>query len=96
MPKLTIELSDELQAEAEAQASASGHATVGEYLSSLVRADVEFARGMPSRVVVSSPEELEAKLGQALDGTSREVDLDEWVGEHVRRVTLRHGRSKAG
>lgn len=96
MPKLTIELSEELQAEAEARAAASGHATVADYLSSLVRADVELSRGMPGRVTVSSRQEVEAKLGEALDGTSREVDLDEWVGEHVRRVTLRHGRSKAG
>ena len=96
MPKLTIELSDDLQAEAEARAAASGHATVADYLSSLVRADVELARGMPARVTVSSREELESKLAEALDGTSREVDLDEWVGAHIRRVTLRHGRSKAG
>jgi hypothetical protein len=99
MSTLTIELADDLRARAQARAAQAGYATLAEYLSSLMRADIEASEAvaaLPARVTFSTREELESKLAEALDGGSREVDLDEWMGEHVRRLTLRQDRSKAG
>ncbi|MGA2498872.1 MAG: hypothetical protein ABSH20_14105 [Tepidisphaeraceae bacterium] len=86
---LTIELDEELRAKAQTRAAESGYATLTEYLSSLVRADVDLfdsTTQLPSRVTVANHEDLEAKLGEGLDGSAREVTPADWEAEQIRQL----------
>ena len=73
MATLTIEFSEDLQAKAQARAVEAGYLSLTAYVESLVREDVGLGMPLPERVVVRSPEELDAKLGEGLDGAAREV-----------------------
>ena len=69
MPPLSINLTNELKAIAEARASESGHRSIDDYVSSLIRADAD----------QELDPELEAQLLAALDsGPARELPPDFW------------------
>jgi hypothetical protein len=99
MATLTIELSDDLRSKAQARASKAGYASLADYLSFLVRADLESSRedaALPKRVSVGIRDELEKQLAEGLESPAREVTPAAWEAEQVNRLTARHAASKAG
>jgi plasmid stability protein len=85
MPRLTLDVPDDLQSKLRARAAENGHASLELYLEALLRSEAEVADapdedyGAPAGVTVSSEEELEAALLEGLaSGPAREVTAGEW------------------
>ena len=68
MAVIDLSIPDDLKAFAEAEAIRSGHSTVNEYMTSLLR-DAERR---------SALSQIEAKLIHSLDGPAREVRAPDW------------------
>ena len=79
MTRVSIDVPDELHAKMQARAAATGHASLEDYLESLVRADADPADyGAPAHLHVRSREQLESLLKEALDSPAREMTTADW------------------
>ena len=85
MTRISIELTEDLRRKAEARAAEGGHASVEQYIESLVEADAAVTDdedfGAPEHLTVRSQEDLEAKLREGIEsGPEVEMTDEEWAG----------------
>jgi antitoxin ParD1/3/4 len=84
MPRLTLDLSDDLQSKLKVRAADGGYATVEQYVQALLRSDAETSDlpdedyGAPPELTVTSPEDLEAKILEGLSSPAREMTATDW------------------
>jgi hypothetical protein len=99
MSRHSIDLPPELEAKVAVRAAESGHATIEEYLESLVRADADVAEedhGSPSHLHVSSRDELEQLLAERLEDDQPPIEPTAELWESLReRVRAKHGEGGA-
>jgi hypothetical protein len=101
MTRISIELTEDLRRKAEARAAEGGHASVEQYIESLVEADAGATDdedfGAPEHLTIRSREDLEAKLQEGIEsGPKVEMTDDEWAS--IRREVaerIEGGRSAA-
>jgi len=94
MPRVTLDLPEELQSKLKARAEESGHASVEEHIAALIRADIDEPTGdqAPDSVAVRSDADLEAKLLEGLQSPASEMTSRDW-DEMRQRFLARHSSS---
>jgi antitoxin ParD1/3/4 len=80
MSRLSIELPDDLKAQAETRAVEAGYSSVEAYVQNLLRADLETgASGAPARQTYHDEQQLESLLRAGVDsGSARELHDVDW------------------
>jgi antitoxin ParD1/3/4 len=87
MPRLTLDLPQDLQSKLQVRAAETGHETVEGYVQALLRSDADASAaaevddnlGAPAHLTVDSQEQLEAKLLEGLDsGPATEMTAGDW------------------
>ena len=82
MARFSIELPEDLKAKAEVRAAESGHQSVEDYLTSLIRADANGAAadyGAAHGLTFHSQDQLEAMLSEGLASPASEMSTDDWA-----------------
>ena len=78
MIRLNVDLTDEMKRKAELRAAESGHASLENYVQSLLRADTDGVEepdpGAPSHLHVASDDELESLLLSRLDNGEPSIE----------------------
>jgi hypothetical protein len=96
MPRVTLDLPEELQSKLKARAEESGHASVEEHIAALIRADIDTDESTgdktPNSVTVRSDADLEAKLLEGLQSPASEMTSHDW-DEMRKRFLDRHSAS---
>ena len=94
MPRVTLDLPDDLQSKLKVRAEESGHASVEEHIAALIRADLDepTAGKAPDSVTVRSDADLEAKLLEGLQSPASEMTPRDW-DEMRKRFLDRHSAS---
>lgn len=92
MTTVTLQLSDELKTRLESCAAAAGHASVEQYLQSVLD-DLADDLGGPPSLTFDTPEALERLIEARLDDTAGEVEATPQFWEDLRRRSLQR-RSK--
>jgi hypothetical protein len=98
MSRHSIDLPPDLEAKVATRAAESGHATIEEYLESLVRADaagVGEDYGAPEHLRVTSEAQLEKLLAERLDDDEPLIEATPELWESLRR-RVRAKRGEAG
>ena|SRR4051812_30144802 len=85
MARLTLDLSEQVQALLRARAATVGHATVEEHVAALIRADIESSPnsadedpGAPEHLRVRSDADFEAKLLEGLNSPASAMGDANW------------------
>jgi|1185.fasta_scaffold1364367_2 plasmid stability protein len=94
MTRLTLELPDDLRRQLEARAAQSGHASIEDQVTALIREALEtdHAPG-PEHLRVQSADDLTAKLREGLDSPASEVTDADW-DDMRRRFLKRHDATR--
>ena len=97
MSRHSINLPPDLEAKVAARAAESGHATIEDYLESLVRADADVVSedyGAPPHLHVSSRDQLEQLLSERMDDDQPPIEATPELWESLRRrVRAKHGEA---
>lgn len=96
MSRHSIDLPPELEAKVATRAVESGHATIAEYLESLVRADADGVDyGAPAHLHVTDQEQLERLLAERINDDQPVIEATPELWEGLRR-RVRAKRGEAG
>ena len=96
MSRHSIDLPPDLEAKVATRAAETGHATIAEYLESLVRADADgIDHGAPPHLHIADQEELEKLLLERLNDDQPPTEVTPELWESLRR-RVRAKRGEAG